>query len=136
MNRLRCLGGIPAPGSQTEREPLLVGFDTTKAGRPMQPGINQRVMEQHAHVAAQRLRVDAEAVASLERIRIVLDLAQRLEVATPHTLHHSLAHRLIMSGADLAIVQRTLGHSSIATTGIYLTFDEDDLRGAVERATV
>jgi site-specific recombinase XerD len=98
----------------------------------MQPGINQRlvqrVVEQHAHETARRLRTDAEKVESLEPVGVMLDLAQRLEVATPHTLRHSLARRLIESGADLAIVQRTLGHSSIATTGIYLRPDEDDLR--------
>jgi hypothetical protein len=51
----------------------------------MQPGINQRlvqrVVEQPAHEAAQRLRSDADAVASLERVGEMLDLAQRLEVA-------------------------------------------------------
>jgi site-specific recombinase XerD len=81
--RLRCPGGLPALGTEREREPLLVGFDSTKAGRPMQPGVNQRLVQrvvvQRAHEAAQRLRTDTEAVSSLERVGVMLDLAQRLE---------------------------------------------------------
>lgn len=112
MTRLRRPGGLPILGSEIEREPLLVGFHATKAGRPMQPGINQRlvqrVVEQRAHEAAQRLRADAEAVVSLERVGEMLDLAQRLEAATPHTLRHSLARRLIESGAVLPLCSARL----------------------------
>jgi hypothetical protein len=43
MKRLRYPEGVPPFGSETEREPLLVGVDATKAGRPMQPGVNQRI---------------------------------------------------------------------------------------------
>jgi integrase/recombinase XerC len=140
LTRLRCPDGLPALGSEREREPLLVGVDSTKAGRPLHPGINQRLVQrvvaQRAQAAARRFRADADAVTSLERAGIMIAVAQRLEEATPHTLRHSLARRLIESGADLAIVQRTLGHSSIATTGIYLTPGDDDLRQAMERATL
>lgn len=138
LRQLRCPQGLPIVGSEAEREALLVGFDQTSAGQPMRPGMNQRlvqrVVDQRAHEAAARLRTDAAGLSSLERAAELHDLARQLDDATPHTLRHSLARRMLASGADLAMVQRTLGHSSIATTGMYLTPSDEDLRDAMERA--
>jgi integrase/recombinase XerD len=47
-----------------------------------------------------------------------------------------LARRRLASGADLAIVQRILGHSTIATTDMYVTPSDEELRDAMERATL
>jgi site-specific recombinase XerD len=38
---------------------------------------------------------------------------------TPHTLRHSIAVHYLINGAPITIVQRLLGHESLATTGIY-----------------
>jgi site-specific recombinase XerD len=75
-------------------------------------------------------------MASLDRAGELLELARKLRQATPLTLHHILARRLLERGADLAEVQRVLGHSRISTTGICLTPSEDDVRDAIERAGV
>ncbi|MEW6144156.1 MAG: tyrosine-type recombinase/integrase [Thermodesulfobacteriota bacterium] len=56
-----------------------------------------------------------------------------LKGVTPHTLRHTFASHLVMSGVDLNTVQRLLGHTSISTTLIYSHLTEDHLARGVER---
>jgi integrase/recombinase XerD len=51
---------------------------------------------------------------------------------TPHMLRHTFATRAIKK-ADSRVVQKLLGHSSLATTQIYTHPDNDDLRKAIEQ---
>ncbi|HUV31861.1 MAG TPA: site-specific integrase [Acidobacteriota bacterium] len=50
-----------------------------------------------------------------------------------HSLRHTFASHLVMSGVDLPTVQRLLGHSDIQTTMIYSHLAPDHLSGAVEK---
>lgn len=53
---------------------------------------------------------------------------------TPHRFRHSAATLLIEEGVDIRIVQRLLGHASIATTEIYTKVSDTSLVSAIERA--
>jgi integrase/recombinase XerD len=55
--------------------------------------------------------------------RIVKRYAKRAGIesnVSPHWLRHSHASHAIARGAPLPLVQRTLGHASLATTGLYV----------------
>jgi integrase/recombinase XerD len=69
----------------------------------------------------------------LRRAAESLGLTRRV---TPHMLRHTAATLLIETGVDIRIVQRLLGHSSIATTELYTQVSDEALRTTLERANV
>ena len=66
-------------------------------------------------------------------IRKYAKMAGLTKHVSPHTMRHSFATDLLMSGADLRSVQELLGHSSVTTTQIYTHITDKHL-GEVHRA--
>ena len=51
---------------------------------------------------------------------------------TPHVLRHSCAVALLQSGTDVTVIRDYLGHSSVATTGRYITINLQMKREAMQ----
>ena len=67
----------------------------------------------------------------LRTISSQLDITPHI---TPHQFRHAAATMLIEEGVDIRLVQRMLGHASIATTEIYTRVSDNLLRNAVAAA--
>lgn len=140
LQEIRCPAGLPAIGSQAEREPLLIGLRRTVAGYPLQAGIKTRVVRKRlkylAQLAAEQLTEAADQTTNLQQAQELRHYAEQVKQASPHQLRHSLARRLLRNGAQLSEIQRILGHSRLSTTGMYLLPSESDLQQVMERAGV
>ncbi len=69
---------------------------------------------------------------SVQRVLERIGQEAGLDTLTPHMLRHTFGKNLIDSGVGLEKVAALLGHSSLNTTRIYVTPNQNDLEQAVE----
>ncbi|WP_407185108.1 transposase [Bradyrhizobium centrosematis] len=111
------------PGSVRAKAKWLRYSTTIHLGQPGPLFVNRRGAVLRPHSVRSRLRIIAGEAGLKRRV-------------TPHMLRHTAATLLIENGADIRIVQKLLGHSSIATTEIYTHVSDEALRRTLERANV
>jgi integrase len=138
LTNVRYPAGLPAVGTDEEREALLLGKAMAQPGRPLRPGLTPSLIRHRLRRLRQRaagwMRQAAERESDLLRADQLRQAAELLDHVSPHQLRHSLARRMLRTGAQLSEVQRVLGHSRLSTTGVYLTPSADDLRESIRRA--
>jgi len=59
----------------------------------------------------------------------------RAKRVTAHTLRHTAAMRLLLSGVDITVIALWLGHEQVSTTGVYLHADMSQKERAIARVT-
>ncbi len=59
----------------------------------------------------------------------------RFKRVTAHTLRHTCAMRLLLSGVDVTVIALWLGHAQVSTTDIYLHADMRQKEQAIARVT-
>ena len=59
----------------------------------------------------------------------------RAKHVTAHTLRHTAAMRLLLSGVDVTVIALWLGHEQVSTTNIYLHADMSQKERAIARVT-
>ncbi len=89
-----------------------------------------------SHDRAQKGRVEHGPLTPRSIERLVAFYARAAGITkriTPHTLRHTFATDLLLSGADIRAVQSMLGHSSITTTQIYTHITNKTLREVYQK---
>jgi len=95
---------MPTVGSETEREPLLLGIRMSVPGRPLTGAIQTRLIrkriKQLGHIAAAQLRQDADQISDRARAQELRQWARQLQNSPP-TNYGTAWHAACCSGARI-----------------------------------
>jgi integrase/recombinase XerD len=129
---VRCIG----KGRKQRHTPLLPltvevlrTWIAERHGSPCEPLFPTRTGRQLSRDAIERristhVRVAAQVCPSL-----------RTKKVSAHTLRHTTAMRLLLSGVDVTVIALWLGHEQVTTTNIYLHADMSQKERAIARTT-
>jgi len=95
-------------------------------GRPMLVGRIDEKPSGPVFVSAAGMRLNRKDIWRIAKKYIAI--AGLPASYSTHSLRHACASHLVAGGADLAVVQRLLGHALISTTSIYLHSDDASRR--------
>jgi len=87
---------------------------------------HKKINKANNDLSGENLRLTSRTIQRL--IKKYTALAGIVKKVTPHTIRHSFATDLLISGADIRSVQTMLGHSSITTTQVYTHITNQQLR--------
>ena len=68
-----------------------------------------------------------------ERVRKLGQAVNLVKPLNPHALRHSYATHLLVSGSDLRVLQKLLGHRSLSATQLYTHLNVDQLARSMEK---
>jgi len=87
---------------------------------------HKKTKEKIEDLSGENLRLTPRTIQRL--IKKYSTIAGIVKKVTPHTIRHSFATDLLISGADIRSVQTMLGHASITTTQVYTHVTNQQLR--------
>ncbi len=88
----------------------------------------KRIGEDHRYIFINRFGKQMTTQAARVMINKYVEIADIGKKVTPHVFRHTFASLLLEQGVDLKHIQVYLGHSTIATTQIYLHISDENAR--------
>lgn len=116
---LEARGLAPVPSDNHPDTPLIAGLD----GRALTGNMIYRILRDTFASASSSLRAEGREME-----------ARHFDRASTHWLRHTRGSHLGLDGAKPTLIQKLLGHASIATTSIYTKADDEALWSALAGA--